>query len=334
MTAREIPWLRGGQPVLGHANEMRRGPQAFLTRVRDELGDMARFRVLNRRMILASNPAVIERVLVDNPRSYSKRTAAYDIVRLTVGNGLATSSGDFWLRQRRLAQPAFHREKIAGFAELIKRAVDDAIARMRNNEPFDFAAHMTRLTSRIIGEALFSRDVSDDSDRAGAAIAELARQGVQRTYGIYDPPLWLPTARNQRFRHARAVLDEIVFGVIKARRAGEHKNDLLSMLLDSVDAETGERMDDAQLRDEVVTMFIAGHETTSVLLSWCMHALLDRPELVERCRSDAKFLDATLQETLRLYPPAWQIGRRIEVDDEADGCHLKFGIVLFLLILF
>jgi cytochrome P450 len=327
--AREIPWLSGGTRFFGHAAAMIEDPHAVLARVRDECGDLGRVKLLDRSSIVASDPRFIERVIVEQPKIYSKRTVAYEKGKLTVGTSLLTSeTGDYWLRQRRIAAPAFHRERIAAFAELIDRVTRETIDEFPS-DVFDFPAVMIRNTARIIGQALFSYDPREDSDRAGEAIGELARQGIQRIYAIVDLPLWIPTPRNLRFKRERQVLDDLVFGTIAARRSGERKEDLLSMLMESVDPETGERMTDKQLRDEVITMFVAGHETTATLVGWCLYALLTHPEMVEKARNDAKFLDAVVQETLRLYPPVWMVGRRVEADDEFDGWRIPKGHFVF-----
>ena len=339
--AKAPPVLPGGAPVLGHMRDMQRDPLALLTRVRDELGDVGMVRIGTRKVIVVSDPAGVERILVDNVKNYTKQTRGYEQLRKMLGNGLVTSEGSFWLRQRRITQPAFHREKLAGLAQIIQRDTDEAIARYPRGAPFDLNLEMTQLTMRIIGEALFSVDVSGDSDVAGVAINELVHQALARTLGI-SAPMFVPTQANRRFRAAKRTLDGLVYAIIAARRAGEDKPDLLSTLMHVVDEETGERMNDEQLRDEVLTLFAAGHETTSMLVSWTLHALLDEPAVLQKLQEEIDaapltveramrmpYLDAVLKESLRLHPPVWMVARCAAEEDVIGGYRIPKGHMLF-----
>jgi cytochrome P450 len=337
-TARPVPRVPGGLPWVGHLPEMQRDFLGLIVRARDEVGDMAMIQAGPKKVICISDPAAAQYVLVDNPKNYSKQTRGYDNLRKMLGNGLVTSEGSFWLRQRRISQPAFHREKIGALAAVISRDADEAIAswdaRIASGEPFDFSSDMMKLTMRIIGEMLFSVDVSGDSDEAGGAINEMVHQAVQRTVSLINFPMGMPTPKNLRFTKAKRTLDELIYGAIRERRAGVAKPDMLSMLMETVDEETGETMSDEQLRDELLTLFAAGHETTSMALSWTLHALLDNPDVEEKLRAEianarsieqivrAPYLDAVLKESFRLYPPVWMVARCAESDDvipSADG---------------
>src|SRR5688500_14540773 len=161
-----------------------------------------------------------------------------------LGNGLVTSEGSFWLRQRRIAQPAFHREKLAHLGTIMQRDTEEMLdawaGKLASGEAFDFSDEMMKLTMRIIGEALFSVDVSGHGDAAGAAFTEVVHQATARTVSLFNFPDFVPTPANRRFFNARKVLDELIYGIIRERRAGSAAPDLLSMLLEAKDEETGE----------------------------------------------------------------------------------------------
>lgn len=340
-----IPRVPGGLPLIGHLPEMQKDFLGLMDRAR-AVGDVAYIQAGPKRVVIVGDPAIAQHILVDNARNYSKQTRGYDSLRKMLGNGLVTSEGSFWLRQRRIAQPAFHREKLAGLSSMMQRDTDELLARWPlDGRAFDFADEMMKLTMRIIGEALFSLDVSGDSDRAGAAINELVHQAKDRTVSLMNWPDIVPTPANMRFKAAKETLDEIIYNIIKDRRAGAAKPDLLTMLLDTVDEETGERMDDTQLRDELLTMFSAGHETTSTALSWTMHELMLNPDIDTKLRAEIAavggapvsletlmrmpYLDAVLKESMRLHPPIWMVARCAESDDVLGGHHLPKGDLVF-----
>ncbi len=343
MVAAEAPLVRG-LPLIGSIRDLQRDALGFFERIRDEHGDVARVAIGPRHGVAVSDPRWIEQVLVDRVRNYTKKTRGYDTLRKLVGNGLVTSEGSFWLRQRRIAQPAFHRERIAGFAALMRRAADDMVARVpRDGTPFDVTAEMMRVTMRIVGEALLSTDVTADADEVGVALTELLHQAKERTQSLFLLPDVVPTPANRRFKRSLATLDRVVLGVIAERRAGVDKPDLLSMLLHAVDEETGERMDDAQLRDEVMTIFVAGHETTANLLSWTVMLLAENPDAEEKLRAELgdgaqpleelmrlPYLDAVLKESMRLYPPVWTLARYAESDDVLGGFRVHAGDIVFM----
>ena len=339
-----IPTLSGGRLFTGHIKEMAQAPLALVTRVREELGDVGAVDVFWKKIIVVSDPEAVERILVENVRNYTKQTRGYAQLRRVFGNGLVTSEGSFWLRQRRIAQPAFHREKLGKLSQAMVRDTADTLAAMasKTGTAFDFSYDMMKLTMRIIGEVLFSVDVSGDSDVAGQAINELVHQLMRRTVSL-NAPAFVPTAMNRRFAKAKDDVEDLVMRVIRARRDGKSEgDDLMSMLLDMVDEETGERMTDEQLKDEVITLFSAGHETTSMAVSWTLHALLDHPAILERLLAEIDagpltverlmrmpYLDAVLKESFRLYPPIWMVARYAEADDVLAGHRVKKGQMLF-----
>jgi cytochrome P450 len=346
VSPRDPPLVRG-VPLLGSLPHVQKDTLGFLTRARDR-GDAVAFQMGNRHITLLSSPAAVEHLLVQHTKNYSKKTRGYDALRKLLGNGLVTAEGDFWKRQRRIAQPAFHRDKIARFADVMRNATIEAVGRWPVDTPFDVNAEMMRLTMRIVGETLLSTDVTSGSDQIGAAITEMLHQAMIRTRALLPIPDVLPTPLNLRFARAKRVLDVAIDGIIQERRRGVDKADLLSMLLHAVDEETGERMSDAQLRDEVMTMFIAGHETTATALSWTLWLLATHPEEEARLRAEIDaalkpdetltlahlarmpLLDAVLKESMRLYPPVWVLARFVEQDDVVDGWRLRGGTLAFI----
>jgi cytochrome P450 len=327
VNAAMTPFVRG-YPLVGVVPHLARDMLGFMTALRDQHGDVVRAHLGRRTGVFVADPIIIEHVLVENTRNYTKQTKGYGVLRKLMGNGLLTSEGSFWLRQRRIAQPAFHRERIAGFAAVMQRDAAQAIASWPKGRPFDVAHELMRLTMRIVGETLFSSDVTREANNIGAAITELLQQAMTRTRSLFQWPDAVPTPLNVRFQRATRVLDREILRIIEDRRRGDDKPDLLSMLMNAVDEETGERMSDAQLRDEAMTLFLAGHETTANNLAWTLYLLSQHPEIEQALRAEVKgaddvmglpLLEAVLKESLRLFPPAWLLARRCESDEVLQG---------------
>jgi cytochrome P450 len=313
-----------------------------------EYGPVVGFRFLKRiTLVLLDDPAHIRRVLRTNNRNYLKSNQ-YELVKAVVGDGLIASEGDFWRRQRRLMQPAFHRRRIAGLASLMVAETERTLARWSDSswdqgEPFDIVQEMTDLTLRIISKTLFGSATDRHLERISDALSVLDRRLDRRTATFISLPQWAPTPANLRYRRALADLHGVIHGAIDERkRSGQRGDDLLSMLLEARDERTGEGMDDKQLRDETMTLLFAGHETTTVALSWTWWLLGTHPEAESRLHEE---LDGVLadrlpafedlpelpytrmvfQEAMRLYPPAWVISRRPLKDDEVGGYRIPAG---------
>jgi cytochrome P450 len=338
-----------GSALVGAIPALRADAPRFLVRSRAQLGDVFSFRVGPRRRLFVAAPDDIERILVGNNANYRKHSV-YRKMRPLLGNGLLTSDGESWLHQRRLIQPVFHRRRVEAFADVM---VDTAVARLderwaeasRTGRPLDVAAEMMRLTLTIVGRTLFSADVSGEAERVGAALTVSLRHANARMRAVLDVPEGVPTPANVRFARARGELDGLVFGLVRDRRArglASAPNDLLTLLLQARDAETGQGMSDAQIRDEAMTLFLAGHETTANALTWTFLLLARHP--LERRRLEAE-LDTVLagrppgagdlgalavsgrvvKEAMRLYPPAWAIGRRSLEADVLGGYDIPGG---------
>ena len=290
LAARVPPGPRGNV-LLGSIGDIYRDRLRFVLDVASTYGEVARYRVAHMRIYQVSSPAGVGRLLHDNHRNYSKDVATFGTLRLFLGNGLFTSDGDFWRRQRRLAQPAFHRRRVANFGALMTDATLAMLERWRTRvtpgRPLDVATEFMGLTMEVVTRALFSTSVEGDMDEIGDAITTLLDAVTFRFTFPFYPPLKVTTPRNRRFLAARATLDEIVYRIIAGRRQRPNKHDdLLAMLMEARDEETGEGMSDRQLRDEVVTLFLAGHETTANALTWASYLLSTHVAIERRLQSE------------------------------------------------
>jgi cytochrome P450 len=348
---RRAPLIRGGL-LLGSLLEWRRDPIALFARAFREGGDVAALRLGPRTAYLVSGPAAIERVLVDNHRAFSKRTPGQAKLRKFLGDGLLTSAGSFWLRQRRMTQPAFHRERLEGFAAAMSGAAGEMLERweplVARGETFDLTAETSRLTLRIVSSTLLGFDARAEAESVGRALSVTLGQFRRRlTNPLLDAFSFLPTKDNRELRAARAELDRVVHGVIAARRREPRRDDLLSMLMAARDEDTGEAMDDLQLRDEVMTLFLAGFETTANALNWAFVLLARHPEIDARLRAETSaalgarapaladlprltYALAVIKEAMRLYPPAWLLARRAESADVLSGVAVPKGALVLM----
>src|SRR5437667_5310400 len=253
-----------------------RGPLGYLTFRFRTYGDVVGLRYFRYRVTFISHPKDIEEVLVNQAKKFAKGWIVRGNSRL-FGNGLLTSEGEFWLRQRRLAQPAFHRARVASYAETMVRYAERMLEAWRDGEERDIHQEMTRLTLQIVAKTLFDADVENDAREVGRALQVVMDLNSNFRRLVMTPP-WLPTRHNVRAFFAVRRLNKIIYRIIAERRAsGRDTGDLLSMLLAAQD-EDGSQMTDQQLRDEVITLFLAGHETTALTLSWAWYLLALNPE--------------------------------------------------------
>ena len=305
----------GGRPpgpagglILGSMRDIEKDSLSFFVHGSQQYGDVYQFRMLFWKVIFINHPAPVQRVLQDNDHNYDKATFDYDLIRPVVGNGLLTSDGDFWFHQRRLVQPAFHRKKLAGFAGLITDEASAMVGRWRaadTSDPFKVAAEMTRLSLGIAGRAFFGLDLESEARQVGPAFTQINQILQERFYSPLVPLSW-PTPTNRRFRAAMDELYAVVDSIIEARRrqpAGE--DDVLSLLLSARDPDTGQGMGDHQIRDEVMTLMLAGHETTANALSWTLYLLARHPEVRAR-------LERELEEVLSGRPPTAEARQRVK----------------------
>jgi len=332
----------GPPPSFGRAlfGPFRRDPLKFFSDVARDYGDIASLQLFNFRTIFINHPDMIEDVLVTNARKFHKGRVLQANKRL-FGEGLLTSEGETWLRQRRLAQPAFHRARIAAYGETMTRFVERASAQWRNGEQRDIHAEMMAITLQIVGKTLFNADVTGDAREVGETLEILLKMAANFGRTIFVP-LWVPTPRNLRARMGIRRIERIIYRIIAERRAsGRDTGDLLSMLL-AVQDEDGSRMNDRQLRDETITLFLAGHETTANALSWTWWLLAQNPRVESRFHEELHgvlggraptiddlprlaYTNHVLTESLRLYPPAWGIARLTMEPHEIAGYRILPG---------
>ncbi len=315
--------------------------------VSQRFGDVSTFTIAGERWVLLNHPDLIRDVLVTHQRSFAKGRAL-ERARRVVGTGLLTSEGEFHLRQRRPAQPAFHRDRIAAYGDQMVSLAARCGDRWTDGATVDMHAAMMHLTLAVVNKTLFDADVEQESDEIGDAVTTVLSSFamVMLPFPQLIERLPLPFAR--RFRRARARLDETIYRIIAARRAsGEDRGDLLSMLLHATDAEgDGTGMSDVQLRDEVLTIFLAGHETTANALTFAWYVLSMYPAVASRLRAEVDALGAdptfadlsrlpytrqVVMETLRLYPPAYAIGRRALEDYQCGAYTIRRGTVVLVM---
>ena len=351
MSATAITPLLRGSWLLGNLPEYRRDPLGFVLRAARH-GDLVRIRMGPRVVYLVAHPDHVRHVLVERPHLYGKQTMGFRMLRLVLGDGLLTSEGAFWKRQRRIANPELTRERVASFepimlqeTEALARRWDAAEAR---SEPVDVSHEMMHLALRIVSRSLLGATIDREVEEVDRSLTVLLGQAMGRITSFVRLPMGVPTAKNRQFRTALASLDQIVYGFIERRRRGEGgKEDLLGHLMDARDPETGEAMNDRQLRDEVMTLFLAGHETTANALTWSWYALSQtqaaRETLDEELRRvlggrppgvedlpELTYAAAVLKESMRLYPPAWMISRNALQDDTLGGHAIPAGAILLL----
>jgi cytochrome P450 len=322
------------------------GTPEFLLDLRRRFGPVTQFRLLARRIWIANEPDVIRDVLVTKHKAFVKSRGAVRLKRL-LGEGLLTSEEPLHLRQRHLMQPAFHRDRIVQYAADMVDETQHELASWNDGATIDLAEAMTRLTLGIAARTLFGANVAGDADEVRAALStvmELFPRFLSPLSELLDR---LPVPQTRRFEAARARLDAVIYRLIAERRAsGRDTGDLLSTLLLARDVEAGS-MSDQQVRDEAMTIFLAGHETTANALLWTLYLLSQHPpvgaELVAEIdrtlggraatADDAArlpFTRAVLSEAMRLYPPAWILGRRAAQDVEVGGYELRGGEVVLM----
>lgn len=335
-------------PVLGGLIGPGRDPLGFFSDLVQRYGDVVGFRLGTDRAVLLNDPRDIRDVLVTNHRNFTKSRGLQRAKKL-LGEGLLTSEGAAHLRSRRLLQPAFHRERIAGYAATMAEYAEHAQRRWVDGTTLDLSKEMARLTLDIVGKTLFDSDVDADAEVVGKALTDVMASFWVALLPLSDTIDRLPLPVLRRAREARARLDRIIYDLIVARRqSGVDRGDLLSMLLMARDAEgDGGGFDDQQARDEAMTLFLAGHETTANALSWTWYLLSQHPDVEQRLHEEVDrvlegrlptaadvpqlvLTEAIITEAMRLYPPAWIIGRRAIEAFRAGGFDFGPGTLVFM----
>jgi cytochrome P450 len=332
-----------GHWLLGNLRDWRADILGFYTRMAREHGDIVSLRIADRRMVLVSHPDGVEEVLATRHRHF-KKNFAQRMLTPWLGNGLLLSEGEVWLRQRRLMQPAFRRERVTSYADTMVALTRRMIDSWQDGETRDIHDELTRLTLAIAARTLFDADVTDRASEVGQALLVLMNDFNKRFRSLFALPLWMPTPANVRSRRAigrlRAVIDRII---VERRRSGAEGRDLLSILLNARDEEgDGGHMTDQQLRDEVLTLLLAGHDTTANALTWTWYLLATHPDIAERLAGEVRdvlgdqpptaadlprltYTERVVAEAMRLYPPVYAFGREAVQDTEVLGHRIPHG---------
>lgn len=368
MSLDDIPLMAGARPVIGHGPDLGGDRLKFLARVAREVDGVARLKVITRDLLIVNSPDVLHQVLVSESKSFEKSRLIRLALDPLAGEGLFTAEGPLWRKQRRLMAPVFHPAKIDALAPAMVECAARVCDRWQDGQVVDAANETTHITMAVAGRTLFGMDTFDEADDLGQVLTvalswanyassrlaialqmelQLAVEAATRVPAAWKPaaerlaerlkaPVMWPTSRNRELRKAIAVLDARVQRMIDERRAAANPNpDLLTHLLRARD-EDGSAMDDKQLRDEILTLFIAGHETTANGLAWAMYLLARHPDIYARVRAAVDGLDGrtptladldrlelltrVFKEALRLYPPVYLFAR-MSIADVTIGGH-------------
>ena len=335
--------------LLFKLSKIQHQPIEYLGCMWQKYGDLVRFPIMpGFTWILAARPDYAEHILSTYQERYGKPDVFLKPMSLLQGQGLLTSEGEFWLRQRRLMQPAFHQQQLLKLHAIILNCVQSLICEWLEKpegEIIDIATEMRRLTLKIVSLALFSVDISGDSDKLGQAFRITLEYVYYRINNPLALPVWMPTSRNVKFRRAKQIIDSFVLEIIKSRRQNPtDRYDLLSMLLAAQDEETGSSMSDRQLQDEVITLINAGHETTATALAWTWYLIGSHPDVMLKMQDEIQTIlngnDPTFEklsqlqytrrvfdESSRLCPIGLGIPRVALEDDEIQGYFIPKGTI-------
>jgi cytochrome P450 len=374
----DIPQLSGANRF-GHLGELRRDRLGLLRRMNEEGGDAARLTAMGTPLLFANSPELLHDILVEKAKSFAKSAGLRGPLKPLAGDGLFTSEGELWRRQRKLMAPLFTHAQIDGYASEMAACAEAAVKDLRDGQELDVARLTTHVAMRIAGKTLFDADTLDEADELGAALtvalgwvnfisgwppyavqlrgvallwalAERVSPGLlERGVGIWEKaiePIRWPTRRTREVEAALAVIERRVARMIADRRAaGLDRKDLLTLLLAAHD-DHGDRMSDKQVRDEVVTLFVAGHETTASGLAWSLYLLSKHPDAYARVKAEASilkdrsataadlprlaFCQRVFKEALRLYPPIYFFGRQSMTDVRVGPYDLAAGTVVLI----
>ncbi|MGS0893200.1 cytochrome P450 [Burkholderia stagnalis] len=339
-----------GSVVMGNLAEYKRNPITMLLRLQQKYGDIARNRLGPFLTHALAHPDGVQHVLQENHRNYV-RGRFYDNFKMFFGDGLLTTDGEFWKRHRRVVQPLFHRKQVETHTAAVGEAALALVERWHARPtpaPFDVVEEMMRVSLRMLGLMLFNADISRHADDVGPAvrfgIEAMMPQGNMNDF----VPRWLPTPFNRRIARARRGIDTIIDAIVAEHRAGRcETSDVISLLLAARDPDTGAPLTEREVHDEVMTVFLAGHETTGSGMAWGLYALAQHPDVLRRLREELDavlggrapgvadmerlpYLVQTVDEILRVYPPIWGFTRDLVDDDEIGGFHIPAGSSVFM----
>lgn len=335
-----------GRPLVGHLPEFARDTLGFVENASREYGDVVRFRLGGWDAYLLNHPDHVGEVLVGDHRNFVKHTFFWRHVRAIFGKGLLTNEGEAWLHQRRLIQPAFRHDRIADYGRIMVGFTERRLAGWRDGDVRDVRGEMTSLTFEIVAKVLFDAEVSEDVEEIAEAFDVGIEQIAARFRRPFRIPDWIPTPGNLRYRAAVRRMDRLILRILREHREGRgSEDDVVTRLMRARD-ESGRPMSEKQLRDEVITLLLAGHETTALALTWTWWLLAGDPAVADRMAEEVRdvagdrrlevddvrrlpYTERVVREALRLYPPAYSFGREAVESCEIGGWKVPAGTTLF-----
>ena len=338
------PGPPGFFPTGKYSKIFKQDPMELFMQINHDYGDTASFNIFGIRVTSITNPVDVKYVLQENSSNYTK-SITYNELKHILGQGLLTSEGSFWKRQRRISQPAFKKTMIEGFASIVLEEVDKVLKSFEGKSHTDISEDMMKITFIVVGRALFQKDLGERAEAIGKALEIALELVLDRIQTLVKFPLSVPTPMNLRLNRAintmKSLVDELI---LERRKSGGGQGDLMDFLMFTKDEETGETMTDSQIRDEVLTFLLAGHETTSNALSWTFYLLSLHPDIRNKVREEVypvmrtglgygslehlPYTKNVIQEAMRLYPPIWMIERSPIKDDVVGGYDVPAGSVL------
>lgn len=341
LTRSNFPPVLTGKPVVGVLPELRDDRLGFIQRALAKYGDAAAARILRRWVVLLNHPDFTRQVLVEQADKFHKGPLLKQNAKIVLGNGLLLSEGDFHRSQRRLIQPTFHHTKVFGFAPDMVEQTQQLLRTWHDGAERDIAEEMYTLTLQIVSRTLFSADVSSEAGQISHAI----EKGMRFVVNTLTPPLplWIPTKNNRARTEVVRTMDRALYSIIRQRReSGKVYNDFLSMLIQTAEEDGSGRMTNQQVKDEALTLFLAGHETTANLLAWTFYLLGQNPQVeseliaeIDRVLAgrtvtvadlpNLPYTEMVLKEAMRIYPPAWVVSRQAIQDVQLGDYHIPKG---------
>jgi cytochrome P450 len=335
-----------GKIITGNLKAFQSDPVAFLTQMATEFGDVAKFRLGPfQNIYLVSDPEMIKQVLVTKQKNFLK-SDDFKALKPILGEGLLTSDKELHMRQRRLIQPAFKKSHIINYGQDMIDITTDYLPKWKDGAERIMTHDIMSITLGIICKTMFNMDFREGYQKIGEPIETAMKMAIRRMRSLIKLPLWVPTKRHRDYKNAIRAIDRVIFDIIQKRRNDPVKHeDMLGILMDARDDIDGLGMTDKQVRDELMTIFLAGHETTANALSWTLYLLSQHPEVEaklfreiatvigSRPPTPGDFMKLTytqniLWESMRLYPPAFVTGRKVEEDVDIEGYHFKKGDVI------
>ncbi|QOY36510.1 cytochrome P450 [Anaerobacillus isosaccharinicus] len=333
-----------GKLFTGHLKQFQADPLKFLTKLTEEYGDFVQFRLGPfQKIYLINDSDLIKEVLVTKQNSFVK-SKDIQTLKTVVGDGLLTSEKNLHKRQRKLIQPSFKRSHITNYGEDMISTTQNYISNWREGEEKLISKDMMNITLGIISKTMFNMNFEEGAESIGEPMEDVMKLGVNRMRSIVKLPLWFPTKKNRKLKKAIQALDEVLYEIINYRKQEleKHHEDLLGVLMSAKNEDDGLGMSDKQLKDELMTIFLAGHETTANALTWTFYLLAQHPEVEKKLHreldsvirsglptpahfTELSYTQNIVREALRLYPPAYIIGRQVDKDVQIGKYHLKKG---------